>query len=386
MKVPLPFAVIATLVVPLAWSAASPAAAGQPPGRPACSWRVVRSPSPGESGFSAVAATSGKDAWAVGSRDAGSGRRTLIEHWNGTKWKVVPSPDPAGGNSGTDILDGVVAISTKNAWAFGFYQTATTNFRTLVEHWNGSRWSVVPSPNSGQGENALIAAAVVSPSDIWAVGYRGGPGPRRTLVERWHGGKWRIVPSPSPGPSDGDSFLLGVAAVSARQAWAVGTQPTSFDQTLAIRWNGTKWLTTKTANPGQGDRFLNGVAAPSARFALAVGSDLIGERTRALAERWTGSAWAVVPSASPDADYNSLGAVAARNTSYAWAVGFRRASMGARFMTLVERWNGRAWTRAQAPSPGHGDVMLAGVTAVPNNGGFLAVGSAGQGTLVERYC
>jgi len=386
MRALLPFAVIAALVVPLA--AAPAVAAAQPAsatrGRLACAWRVVPSPSRGASSLSAVAATSGKDAWAVGSRDTGSGPRTLIEHWNGTRWKVVPSRDPARGPLETDTLTSVVAIAKNDAWAFGFYEKTTTSFRTLVEHWNGASWSVVPSPNSGSGENVLAAAAVVTPSDIWAVGYRNGPGPRRTLVERWNGTRWRIVPSPSPGPRSGDSFLFGVAAVSARQAWAVGTQPASFSQTLAIRWNGTRWLTTKTANPGQGDRFLNGVAAPSATYALAVGSDLAGQQTRALAERWTGSAWSVVPSASPDADYNSLNAVAARNPANAWAVGDRRANPGARFTTLVEHWNGRDWTHVRAPSPGRRDDHLFGLAAVPKNGGYLAVGSAGQNTLVER--
>jgi hypothetical protein len=182
---------------------------------------------------------------------------------------------------------------------------------------------------------------------------------------------WRVVPSPNAGPRQGDDFLFGVAVVSARQAWAVGTEPTSFSQTLAIRWNGARWLSTKTANPGQGGRFFQAVAAPSAKYALAVGSDLSGSQTKALAERWTGSTWSLVPAASPGADYNSLQAIAARNSGYAWAVGSRRAKPFASFRTLAERWNGRAWTQAAAPSPGRG---------------FWAVGQAGQNTLVERYC
>lgn len=385
MKASLPFALSAALVVPLASSAASSATASPlPVSRLACSWRVVPSPSRGASSLTAVAATSGKDAWAVGNHDSGSGPRTLVERWNGTRWKVVPSPNPATRGLATDTLSGVVAISKNNAWAFGFYEKPTTSFRTLVEHWNGSSWSVVPSPNSGSGENVLLAGAAVTRSDIWAVGYRNGPGPRRTLVERWDGTKWRIVPSPSPGPRKGDSFLFGVAAVRAREAWAVGTQPASFGRTLAIRWNGTKWLTAKTANPGQGDRFLQGVAAPSARYALAVGSDLNGVRTRALAERWTGAAWSVVPSASPAVDYNSLQGVAARSPSDAWAVGARRTTQGSRFATLVERWTGRAWVQVQAPSPGRRDDSLSGVAAVPKKGGFWAVGAAGPNTLVER--
>ena len=61
-----------------------------------------------------------------------------------------------------------------SAWAFGFYEKTSTSFRTLIEHWNGVRWSVFPSPNSGAGENTLDAAAAVSATNIWAVGYRQG--------------------------------------------------------------------------------------------------------------------------------------------------------------------------------------------------------------------
>ena len=300
----------------------------------------------------------------------------------------MPSANPASGHHETSTL---VAITASNAWAVGFYEKSTTSFRTLVEHWNGSNWSVVPSPNADSGENALAAVAAVSASDIWAVGYRHGPGApgggdRKTLVEHWDGVKWRIVKSPSPGPARGDGFLFGVAAASAGRAWAVGTEPSRFSSTLAIGWNGMKWQTVKTANPGQGDRFLQAVAAPSARVALAVGSDLSGNQTRALAEKWTGTTWSTVPAASPGGDFNSLQAIAAMNASQAWSVGASRANQGARFTALIEHWNGHAWTKAslrQVLAPG--DDWLFGAASVPKSG-FWAVGSAGSRTLVERFC
>jgi hypothetical protein len=57
---------------------------------------------------SAVAATSVRNAWAVG-----GGFRTVILHWNGTAWKRVPSP------SLTGSLSSVAAISSGDAWAVG---------------------------------------------------------------------------------------------------------------------------------------------------------------------------------------------------------------------------------------------------------------------------
>jgi hypothetical protein len=333
--------------------------------------------------LSAVAATSRQDAWAVGNYDTGSSHLTLIEHWDGTAWKIVPSPNPASGPLTTNTLGGVVAISRKNAWAFGFYEKTTTSFRTLIEHWNGVRWSVYRSPNSGSGENTLAAAVAVTASDIWAVGYRG-THVRRTLVERWNGTRWRIVPSPNVGT--GDNFLFGVAATSAGQAWAVGSDSVSFGRTLAIRWNGSAWSVVPTANRGQGDRFLQAVAAPSARYALAVGSDLSGSQTQTLTERWRGSAWSVVPSPSPGRDYNSLQAITAPASGNAWAVGARRSALGQPFRTLAEHWNGTSWKVVRSTSPGRGDDWLFGIGTVPHGGGFWAVGTAGPSTLIEFHC
>ena len=364
---------------------ASTLAAGSPAAAACPGWTVVSSPSRGSATLSAVAATSAKDAWAVGSYNSAGSYKTLIEHWNGSRWAITPSPNPAGGFHTTNTLGGVTAITPRNAWAFGFYEKSTTSFRTLIEHWDGTKWSVVPSPNSGSGENTLAAGVARSATDIWAVGYHNDPDHRRTLTEHWNGTKWSVVPSPSVGT--GNNYLFGVAAASpGSPVWAVGSDSVSFGRTLALRWNGHAWTTGTTANPGDGDRFLQSVATPAARYALAVGSYLSGSQTRALAERWTGSGWSVVPAASPAADYNGLQSVAAAGSASAWAVGTRRATPGSPFRTLTEHWNGTSWTTVASPSPGSGDDWLFGAAAVPGGGGFWAVGTAGNVTLTEFRC
>jgi hypothetical protein len=361
-------------------SAVTPAAASQ---RACSGWVVKPSPGKGAATLSGVAGTSRKDVWAVGSYNSNGAYKTLIEHWNGTRWSVARSPNPASGSHTTSTLSSVVALTPNNAWAFGFYEKRTTSFRTLIEHWDGVRWKVVPSPNSGAGENALLGGVARSRTDIWTVGYRHDPGHRRTLTERWKGAKWSTVTSPSVG--GGDNFLFAVAAGPGGPVWAVGSNSVSFGHTLAMRWNGTAWTVAKTANPGDGDRFLFGVAVPAARYGLAVGSDVKGNQTRALAQRWTGSGWSVVPAASPGADYNALQAVAAASTRNAWAVGARRATLGSAFRTLIEHWDGSTWKLAASPSPGTGDDTLFAVTKVPG-GGFWAVGTAGDKTLTEFRC
>ena len=89
--------------------------------------------------LSAVAATSGTNAWAVGSTGSSSNAKTLILHWNGSAWKQVASPSP----SGTASLSGVAASSPTNAWAIG----SAGNGTTLILHWNGTAWKQVPAPS-----------------------------------------------------------------------------------------------------------------------------------------------------------------------------------------------------------------------------------------------
>jgi hypothetical protein len=382
MKAWVSFAVVALAVPVLTGAARSATAPGAP--RAACAWRVAASGGPAGATLDAVAATSATDAWAVGSYDDAGAYRSLTEHWDGKSWQVVPSPNPAAGTHTTNALAAVVAISKTNAWAFGFYEKRTTSFRTLIEHWNGSHWSVVPSPNSGPRENTLSAAAAISAGNIWAVGYRGGPGPRKALLEHWNGAQWSIVTSPNPGTPRTSTFLSAIAVDPFRQAWVVGSDSRSFGQTVGLVRRGNGWSIVPTANPGDGDRFLFGVTA-SLRVVLAVGSYLAGQQTRALGEQWNGARWVQVPAASTGADYNSLQAVAAKSALNAWAVGTSRASRGGRFRALAERWTGAKWVAGLTPDPGAGDDSLNGVTAIAG-GGYWAVGSAGSRTLIERYC
>jgi hypothetical protein len=175
-------------------------------------------PTPGsQSELAAVTATSATNAWAVGSFDASSGSKTLIEHWNGTKWAQVPSPNPAGPASGIQ-LSGVAATSASDAWAVGGYNTGGMN-KTLIEHWDGHTWTLVPSPNPGT-DNFLLSVAATSTRDAWAVGsrFKSTTG-ERTLILHWNGTAWKLVPSPSPGEPSG---LAGVAATSPTNVWAVG--------------------------------------------------------------------------------------------------------------------------------------------------------------------
>jgi hypothetical protein len=71
-----------------------------------------------------------------------------------------------------DTLTGVAARSATDIWAVGFRQDhggAIPIDRTLTEHWNGSAWSVVPSPNVGANDNLLNGVSATT-GDVWTVG------------------------------------------------------------------------------------------------------------------------------------------------------------------------------------------------------------------------
>ncbi len=201
-------------------------------------WRQQKFSEPSDGGqFSAVAASSATNAWAVGFSASGSSAQILIEHWNGARWRRLIGHAAAGNG----VLTGVTVISRSNAWAVGYTQSSGV-YKSLILHWNGKRWRVQPSPNP-TGQTNLQAVAATSGSNAWAVGFTN-PNicepdpPCQTAIFHWNGARWSVVPSPN-----GSSFylnaFLGVVAISARDAWAVGT--TDFSFTLIAHWNGKAW-------------------------------------------------------------------------------------------------------------------------------------------------
>jgi hypothetical protein len=288
-------------------------------------WKIVPSPNPSKNGLNAVAADRATDAWAVGFTNTGTGGGILTEHWNGSKWSVVPSPNPTGTTSSG--LFAVTVLSPNNAWAVGAYSTSS-DMLTLIEHWNGHQWSIVKSPNRPSAphtRNQLSGIAAVSANNIWAAGTSGvGTGNDHTLIEHWNGSKWSIVPSPNG--SQFGNRLFGVAALSTNDAWAVGNySPQSGElppyNTLVEHWNGTKWSIVPSPNvAGAHGNGLQGVTIISQRDVWAVGSTS-SDRVRALIVHWDGSKWRIVASPTGTSESGLNAVTRVPGTNNAWAVG-----------------------------------------------------------------
>ena len=138
-----------------------------------------------------------------------------MEHWDGTTWSVVPSPNVG---ASTNELSALSALTINNIWAVGYYENGTAR-QALVEHWNGAVWSVITSPNPGAGGSWLFGVSTLTSNDAWAVGYQYDGTNDQTLVEHWNGSAWNVVTSSNLGAI---AELIGVAAVSAGNAWVVG--------------------------------------------------------------------------------------------------------------------------------------------------------------------
>jgi len=242
-------------------------------------WRVAPAPHPPAHILYAVAARTPRDAWAVGVRNRGSGGKTLIEHWNGTRWTIVPNPNPpaAPGRRPYAILRAVTAISPTDVWAAGYFGGVRSPVtRTLIEHWDGRHWTIVPSPNVRSARDVtndiLFSIAGGEADDVWAVGswgsVPGGYGGRgdHALTLHWDGRRWSRVATPAVAQR---ALLSGVVA-RAGQAWAVGDrglQP--HQQTLVERWNGARWSIV----PSPAGFSFAAVAISSSGTAWAVGAN-----------------------------------------------------------------------------------------------------------------
>ncbi|MEO8286543.1 MAG: S-layer homology domain-containing protein [Chloroflexota bacterium] len=323
------------------------------------------------------------DMWAVGSYYVGGRDQSRTEHWDGTAWSVVPSPNQPSSNN---TLKDVAVAGRNDVWAVGEYNP---EFRaqTLIQHWDGTAWTIVPSPNQGAYDNTLHAVAVVTPNNVWAVGSYHDGTIFQTLVLHWNGAAWSIVPSPAQ--ASNASGFTDVAALSANNVWAVGAYAdrSAPNPALIEHWDGTAWSVVPSPNVPASGNILGQISAISADNIWAVGYYLSGTTSRTLVVHWDGTDWRVVPSPNVGTKDNTLIGVAAVGPNDLWAVG-RYYNDSFVLRTLIMHWDGTMWSVVPSPNPTeHGNDLLAVTVAAPGDVwavGIYSIGSGGR-TLVVRY-
>lgn len=315
-------------------------------------WRRVRAGAPAGTELTAVAASSPGNAWALGQTwHTGSTRSMpVILRWNGRAWRQVPSPAPPGA-----FLNAVSVTSPANAWVVGLYfasaNRSTGSTRPIALHWNGSTWRRVPLPVPAGAAVELTGVSATSASNAWAVGgFESNQGYLRAgFVLHWDGSSWTQVPS-VPAHAGGP---IAVAAAATDYAWladsATGSEFTWPGGRVAGLWNGHDWTTVpiplvQTHEEGRGGDVR---ALAAAGHAAWMAGDYCTTTTACgngqllpLLLRWTGGAWQSTPLPG-----NSIGifGLAVTSPANAWAVGDNTQGQGP-LTTVILHWNGSTWS------------------------------------------
>jgi hypothetical protein len=313
---------------------------------------------------------------------SGAPYTALAEQWDGTTWSIQPTASPPAGSQGS-YLDGVSCPSSNLCSAVGFYVDSTGTDESLAEIWDGTAWTMQPTPNpTGSRATTLLGVSCPGVSYCVATGfYLDSTGVKKTLSEIWDGTGWSIVATPNPSSPLRGSFLQGVSCTNASACIAVGSANTSSapqGTPLAEHWNGSKWAIQSTPTFTGGA--LASVSCTSGCTAVGnYSSQTAGNGT--LVAFWTGTAWGYSSISQPNAALSGVSCV----SRYACtAVGHMQDSSGTT-VTLAE--NPADGSILPTPNPAHSTGSTLDGVSCTDAQTCTAVGSytdsSGTRTLAE---
>src|SRR4051812_4875249 len=285
-----------------------------------------------------------------------------LQHAAGATTPVPASPSGVA----CSAADACIAVGTRS--------DGDNSTLALAERWDGSAWTLLPTPTlSGTSGSALADVACPAADDCVAVGsVADGTGQARVLVERWNGSSWSAAASPSVAGT-----LRSVSCSSSSACTAVGS--------VTLRWDGTSWETQTPALPaGAQFAWVNAVSCPAADACTAVGryEDATGN-WRALVRRWDGTSWTTQPTPAPASTrFTELFDVSCPSATACVAAG-QNYPVDGNPVTLAEHWDGAAWTIEPTPTNNQqlGGAVLRGVSCTSASA-CTAVGERG---LIERW-
>ena len=326
----------------------------------------------------------------------------LAEKWNGAKWVVETTPDPAGTQFAE--LSSLSCRSSAACTAVGDYTDALGSNFTLAERLTASWWVVTRTPNPAVKFPVDVLSGVsCQSSSCVAVGYDGisalsvvSSGMTGTLSESWNGARWVALKTSEPAGASYSS-LTAVSCFSASSCTSVGAYTDSIGRTppLIERWNGKGWRRQTAATPpGASESDLQAISCPSATTCTAVGRvlhlsggavDPCREVARAAAG-WSrarpscrGSRiWSCRPIVPTIAVCEAVGIAGTDDPSNPTA-------------PIAERWNGSRWDAQSVPTPKNGtDTVFVGVSCHPANlctavGDYVEATSGARLSFVERW-
>lgn len=363
-----------------------------PPTPAACaSWQIVPGPNPGNIAdqLSDIFAVSSENIWVAGSvtdTATGADSSTLVEHWNGKAWAVIPS-----GPETDRYLTRIAGSAANDIWAAG------DGYGSFLEHWDGHAWSAVDTPVVPQAVYSYryIGVSVLSPTDAWVVGsaasrnFSAGGENSLALTAHWDGHIWSVVPNPDLHADLNGTVLFDVAALAPNNVWAVGNTSARSKSQLALieHWDGKVWRVISNPQP-QGTADVTSAAsfmslsARAPNDLWAAGYYELAGVLHYLVERWDGHTWNVMPAPAPGKKIAILHQIVAVSDQNVWAID----TDGALF-----HWNGSVWTSSSLPNADQNGYEASSIAALPNGQLWLA-GTArnptgpGPRTLIARSC
>lgn len=277
----------------------------------------------GEATIDGVTAISPTDVWAAGSTSVGAPGHllTVIEHFDGTKWTIVPSPQFSTGSE----LQKVLAFSANDVYAVGDFHSDRQEALPMVLHFDGAKWSVVALPTLSKGQHAaLTAIGGISNTDFWVAGAGSVAGSNGTpLVLHFDGQQFTPVSFPVNSVEFG-----GIAAIATDDVWATGND----GQTMAAHWDGKVWTRFSTPIGGAGTfSSLRGLSAISSTDVWASG-DVTDFRhgflSQNLVEHFDGHSWTISPTPPSNIQFNQLTSALAFSDGSVFVAGSRLHCVG----------------------------------------------------------
>jgi hypothetical protein len=295
-------------------------------------------------GLEAVDCLSATNCFGVGRHYTLRGAHTLVEHWNGVRWSPMRSDTPPAASFGGELLD-VSCARADRCFAVGLWSKFDYKGpyqQRLIEIWNGARWRSIASPiPSGSTFGGLTGVSCVSVRFCLAVGFYS---PKNSfdvkpLVERWSNGSWSLVAV--PGVKNG---FETVDCVAANDCFASGGPE------LLMHWDGHAWSTVPLERPSA-DATIWSLSCATPQFCMGVGDRRLRNRpARPLFVRYDGRRWSVVasPPAPPGRSFSVYG-VSCASARSCDAVGTSAGNNS--FRPLAEHWDGARWKVVPAPAP-----------------------------------
>jgi hypothetical protein len=355
------------------------------------SWSVESIPNPtggAPTVVNGISCTSASACIAVGEYNTSSAEGVVLaEIWNGTAWALQSIPSPSNSAGFGAVVNGVSCGSASSCTTVGGYENKSGSNVPLAEAWNGTKWTIqTVAKAAGETAEGLDGISCPSASLCIAVGsYATSSAPGSTLAEKWNGSTWSVQSTPNPVSTVPTAVLnASLGSVSCRSSTACtaigGFQNNNnLGSTLSLgdNWNGAGWTTLSTVNSETPTAYyFLGTSCPASTSCVGVGyykSDL--SYSDSLAEVWNGTAWSTESVPNPSGTVESqLYSVSCTSTTNCVAVGDYYTSTLV-WMTLVETWNGSAWSVESTPNPAAGTDNILSSVSCTSPTSCAAVGS-----------